>query len=196
MRRVLLAIATILALTSPAYAGPGPSWLGGTITVDLNKLLDQLGTAINVGMSAVADQRSAAQLALELANLAGEEEALADTLSQVAANPSLGHVGQNGSIILDRLNDQYGAIDESFSRIRTLIRKVDRQWAFRNISLTADIGGFAHDGIIYYQAGNGMTVWLDNPRAASQFAAELRHEALEVRMLAQRVGGTAPAGTH
>lgn len=188
----------IASIGLEARAGGGDPSPGAPIsatlnlTGDFNKLVDQLGDAVERLLKIATNPTGTVpKFAQELTVLAGTQRAMADTLDAVAKNPQLGQTNSAGSSeTLHRLNEQMEQIQLSFTRLRAMYRQLDHDWAFRNLPLNADIGGYAADGNIFYASSDGRHFPIADPSAARQLAYELRLEATRVQDLATRMGQT------
>ncbi|ATC25818.1 hypothetical protein [Caulobacter vibrioides] len=189
--RLLLVCALAMGLAGPVHA---QAKVGSPINIDasvnFNDLLDQIGKAVLWVTGRATDKSdSVAVLATRLNELAGNEEALAQTLEWLAVHPE--HLNFRSTVPesrarMNRLEDHIADIQRSIIEIRRSLSRIEPNWAMHNGALTADIGAFAHDGKIFYLTPDGSMESLQ-PDEAKESAVELRREAAELRKLAKRI---------
>lgn len=195
MRSVLIALA-LLGVSTAANAqkagGVAPVTINATLTGDINKFVDQLVAMWNAGFARLTDRKGTVlDLSLELSRLAGTHEALALSLEQIVKNPSLARADFPGAEQhLDRLQDQVSEIETSMARLRAVVRKLDPNWGIKNVNLTADVGGFAADGMVFYRTSGGDLVALTNLNNTAKLARELRQDSAKLRALSQSVASS------
>ena len=202
-----LACTMLLCLMTVGAYSQGSAF---SINVPVDKLFDSIVSAIKSLSETIRDD-SVGVLARDLSTLAGQEKGLALNLKSWQARD--GSIRNSGTI--DRvkiLDESLSEIKATYLQIRQHINNLDPKWSRNNTAVIADIGGFAHDGIIFYCApgtdcrnspgGNGgvvtgkESVVFAQAEQANDFISKLEDDARQLANLADKLASSAASSRY
>lgn len=203
MRDLFAFIASVVIASGLSGAANSQGWLNSLKGLPITEITGQIGngTAYVVNQINLHSQQirkdSVGRLVIDLANLAGSENALANEIDVLAANPQDAHhsPGAGGNGIMDALNKNLDLVRSGFIQVNEDLANLDQQWAQANALLQIDIGSFAHDGALFYCINDCGTnfytgqpaVRLTDPQQTGELAAVLRSDFAKIRQIAQDV---------
>lgn len=194
----------LCVMTVTAYCeSPSPV----SVSIPVDKIVDALIDAIK-SLNATVRADSVGQLARDLSNLAGQEDGLAVTLKSWQSNDGSIHISAQSGGRVTILEGSLDGIRKTYIDIQTQMNAIDPVYARDHTQIVSDIGGFAHDGILFYCPpaancearpdgfgfmGPGSIVFT-NAVETNNFIAKLEADADQLRRLAlQLATGNKPA---